>query len=30
MGVAVATADDTDEARVRAKQAAACVRPVLG
>jgi phosphoribosylglycinamide formyltransferase 2 len=30
MGVAVATADNTDEARVRAKQAAACVRPVLG
>jgi phosphoribosylglycinamide formyltransferase 2 len=29
MGVAVANADDTDEARRRAKQAAACVRPVI-
>jgi phosphoribosylglycinamide formyltransferase 2 len=28
MGVAVANADTTDEARSRAKQAAACVRPV--
>ncbi len=27
MGVAVANADTTDEARVRAKQAAACVKP---
>jgi phosphoribosylglycinamide formyltransferase 2 len=30
MGVAVANADNTDEARVRAKRAAACVRPVTG
>jgi len=30
MGVAVANADTTDEARSRAKQAAACVRPVAG
>ena len=28
MGVAVANADSTDQARTRAKQAAACVRPV--
>ncbi|MBI5784769.1 MAG: formate-dependent phosphoribosylglycinamide formyltransferase [Rhodocyclales bacterium] len=30
MGVAVANADTTDEARRRAKQAAACVKPVAG
>lgn len=30
MGVAVSTGADTDEARARAKQAAALVRPVLG
>ena len=30
MGVAVATADDTDEARQRAQAAARCVRPVSG
>ncbi len=29
MGVAVATAENTDEARTRAKRAAACVKPVL-
>ncbi|HZV54716.1 MAG TPA: formate-dependent phosphoribosylglycinamide formyltransferase [Rhodocyclaceae bacterium] len=30
MGVAVANADTTDEARQRAKQAASCVKPVAG
>jgi phosphoribosylglycinamide formyltransferase 2 len=30
MGVAVATADTTDEARARAKRAAAAVRPAAG